>query len=354
MRNYPYDIVTNVDAAMKRAALTNILLAHGSGGTLTQELLTDLFLPYFGNAILNRAHDGAVMTIGSQKLAFSTDTFVVKPSFFPGGNIGDLAINGTVNDVAMCGAKPLFLAAGFLLEEGFPMDQLHTIVATMASAAKAAGVQLVTGDTKVVEHGCGDGIYINTTGIGAIDDAVDIGPELAKPGDIVIINGHIGNHGIAVMSKREGIAFETVIESDTAPLNGLIAAILAVSKNVHVLRDPTRGGLAGTLCEIASASNVGIMLQQDQLPIDPEVTSACEILGLDPLYIANEGKVIVIAPEQDAKDILQIMRQHRFGQDSTIIGHIMAEHPNKVLLETDLGTVRIVDLPDGEQMPRIC
>ncbi|MBF0286361.1 MAG: hydrogenase expression/formation protein HypE [SAR324 cluster bacterium] len=331
-----------------------VVLGHGSGGKLSQDLLETVFFPYFKNSILDENHDGAILRFGNQKLAFSTDSFVVNPLFFHGGNIGDLAINGTINDLSMCGALPQYLAASFILEEGFPLHDLKKIVQSMHSAAQAANVLLVTGDTKVVEKGKGDGVFINTTGIGTVGNSITISPKNAAPGDVVLINGNIGDHGIAIMSEREGLEFETTIESDTAPLNDLIQNILEVSPNVHVLRDPTRGGLASTLNEIAAVAQYGILLEEKQLPIQPAVMAACEILGLDPLHIANEGKCLVFVPENEGDVVLQKMRQHPLGKESAVIGKVIREHPGKVLLRTAIESLRMLDMPEGEQLPRIC
>jgi hydrogenase expression/formation protein HypE len=332
----------------------NIILGHGGGGKLSAELVQHLFLPAFHNEVLERLGDAAVLDLGGGRLAFSTDSFVVQPLFFPGGNIGDLAVNGTVNDLAMSGAQPLFLSAGFILEEGMALDQLGVIVQTMAAAARRAGVQLVTGDTKVVDRGHGDGVYINTSGIGLLPDGVTIAPHRAAPGDVVIVSGEIGLHGIAVMSVRAGLTFETVVESDCAPLNGLVAAMLATTHEIHVLRDPTRGGVASALNEIARSSGVGIVLDERSLPVPPGVHSACELLGLDPLYVANEGKLIAIAPESVADALLDAMRRHPLGANATHIGRVTDQHPGMVVARTGIGGSRVVDMQIGEQLPRIC
>lgn len=332
----------------------SVVMGHGSGGRLSQELFETIFLPHFQNPMLNEQHDGAVFSVDPGKLAFSTDSFVVQPLFFPGGNIGDLAINGTVNDLAMCGAIPRFLSVGFILEEGFPLADLKKIVQAMQIAAQEADVAIVTGDTKVVEKGKGDGVFINTSGVGDLIAERSIAPSQAKAGDVILINGFIGDHGIAIMSEREGLTFETTIESDSAPLNSLIQQILETSATVHVLRDPTRGGLAATLNEIAQACQKGILLEESQIPIRPEVTAACEILGLDPLHIANEGKCLVIVPEADAETILAEMHQHPFGAEAAIIGRVLEAASGEVYLKTTLGSHRVVDMPSGEQLPRIC
>lgn len=332
----------------------NIILGHGGGGKLSAELVQHLFLPAFQNDVLERLGDSAVLNLGGGRLAFSTDSFVVQPLFFPGGNIGDLAVNGTVNDLAMSGAQPLFLSAGFILEEGLALDELGVIVQTMSAAARQAGVQLVAGDTKVVDRGHGDGVYINTSGIGLIPDGVTIAPHRAQPGDVVLISGEIGLHGIAVMSMRAGLTFETVVESDCAPLNGLVAAMLATTQEIHVLRDPTRGGVASSLNEIARSSEVGIVLDERSLPVPPGVHSACELLGFDPLYVANEGKLIAIAPEAVADALLDTMHRHPLGAKAVRIGRVTDQHPGVVVARTGIGGTRVVDMQIGEQLPRIC
>jgi hydrogenase expression/formation protein HypE len=332
----------------------NIVMGHGGGGKLSAELVEHLFLPAFRNAALENLGDSAVLTLQSARLAFSTDSFVVRPLFFPGGNIGDLAINGTVNDIAMSGAQPLYLSAGFILEEGLSLGVLGAIVESMAAAAKNAGVALVTGDTKVVDRGHGDGIYINTSGFGLIPEGVNIAPHQASPGDVVIISGELGVHGVAIMSVREGLEFETIIETDSAPLNGLVAEMLAVTPQIHVLRDPTRGGLASSLNEIAKASNVGISLDERSIPVSEPVRAACEFLGLDPLYVANEGKLLAIVPPTVVEPLLERMRQHRYGANATVIGQVTADHAGIVVAKTGIGGTRVVDMQIGEQLPRIC
>jgi hydrogenase expression/formation protein HypE len=287
-------------------------------------------------------------------VAFSTDSFVVRPLFFPGGNIGALAVNGTINDIAMSGAKPLYLSAGFIVEEGLPLEMLGRIVESMGRAAREAGVTLAAGDTKVVDKGHGDGVYINTTGLGLIPAGLEIGPGRAQPGDFVIVSGDIGVHGIAIMSVREGLEFETVIETDSAPLNGLVAAMLEVSPDIHVLRDPTRGGVASTVNEIAKASKVGIVLDEKKLPVPSAVYSACEFLGLDPIFVANEGKLIAIVPPNIAEPMLNRMQQHPLGKKAVIIGRVTGQHPGIVVAKTGIGGNRVVDMQIGEQLPRIC
>ena len=333
---------------------SSILLAHGSGGRLSNALINEVFFPAFNNPILNQAHDGALLTMDGNKLAFSTDSFVVNPYFFPGGNIGDLAVNGTVNDIAMCGAIPQFLSAAFILEEGFPINHLKKIVKSMATAAQAAQVKIVTGDTKVVERGSADGIFINSSGIGVIKHQQQIAPQNAQAGDVVITNGYIGDHGIAILSQREGLTFETTIQSDTAALHTLVAIILAASSHTHVLRDPSRGGLASTLNEIAQASQIEIRLNESAIPIRDPVRAACALLGLDPLIIANEGKLIAIVPQADSGAVLKAMQQHPLGRKSAIIGKVLDKNIGKVTLETNIGSLRMVEMPLGEQLPRIC
>jgi len=337
--------------------LTNyqeIVLAHGSGGKLSQQLMQKIVLPQFRNELLEPLHDGAVFSIGGARLAFSTDSYVVNPIFFPGGDIGKLAVHGTVNDLAMCGARPLHLSVGFILEEGLPMNDFWRIVQSMREAADAAGVTLVTGDTKVVDRGKADKIFINTSGIGQVREGVSIDPKRARPGDKIIVSGCIAVHGIAIMSVREGLEFETEIASDTAPLNGLVEAIFAIGKDVHVLRDPTRGGLTSALSEIAQSAGVGMLLDEASIPISEEVKGACEILGLDPLYVANEGKLVAIVPSEDAGTILSAIRSHPLGVDAAVIGEVTADHPHFVLMKTRIGGSRVVDMLSGEQLPRIC
>ncbi len=332
----------------------NILLAHGSGGRLSHQLVRELFLPVFDNDALNKLDDRAEVFASGVRLAFTTDSFVVSPPFFEGGDIGKLAVCGTVNDLAMGGAEPLYLSAGFIIEEGLPIDQLKAVVESMRKTADEAGVKIVCGDTKVVERGSADRIFINTSGIGVVPEGVSISGSLAQPGDKVIINGFIGDHGIAVMAERHGFSFTEKVVSDCAPLNGLVKAMLEVSTDIHVLRDPTRGGVATTLNEIASQSNVGVVLREDMIPVRDQVLAACEILGYDPLYVANEGKLLAVVPAQSADRVLAAMKKHPYGVDSAIIGEVVADHPGKVVLSTGIGGRRIVDMLVGEQLPRIC
>jgi hydrogenase expression/formation protein HypE len=335
-----------------------IVLGHGSGGKLTADLIDKIFLPAFRNPTLDKLDDQAVLTIGGARLAFTTDSFVVTPIFFPGGDIGRLAIHGTVNDLAMCGARPLYLSAAFILEEGLEVDDLRRVVESMRAAAAEAGVQLVTGDTKVVNRGKGDQIFITTTGIGVIEDDISISADRARPGDKIILSGTIGDHGMTIMSQREGLEFESAIESDCAALNSLVAAMLATSSPtkdcIHTLRDPTRGGVATTLNEIARHANVGMMLDERTIPVRESVKGACEVLGLDPLYVANEGKLLALVVPEMAVAVLEQMRRHRLGRDAAIIGEVVDTHRGMVLMKTEIGGTRVLDVMFGEQLPRIC
>jgi hydrogenase expression/formation protein HypE len=336
-----------------------IVLGHGSGGKLTADLIDRIFLPAFRNPVLDKLDDQAVVTIGGARLAFTTDSFVVTPIFFPGGDIGRLAVHGTVNDLAMSGARPLYLSAAFILEEGLPVDDLRRIVESMRSAAADAGVQFVTGDTKVVDRGKGDQVFITTTGIGVIEGAVNISADRARPGDAILLSGYLGDHGMAIMSQREGLEFEGAIESDCASLNTLVGAMLATPSPsgadfIHCLRDPTRGGAATTLNEIAKRANVGMLLNQRAIPVRESVRGACEVLGLDPLYVANEGKLLAIVQREMADAVLAQMRAHPLGKDAAIIGQVVADHPGMVLMKTEIGGTRVLDVMFGEQLPRIC
>lgn len=334
-----------------------IVMGHGAGGKMMNDLIRHLFASEFHNDLLAQLGDSTTLDLSAsngQRLAFSTDSFVVSPLFFPGGDIGELAINGTVNDLAMSGAMPLFLSAGFILEEGLEMETLGRISAAMARACEKAGVQIATGDTKVVNKGYGDGIYINTSGIGVIPAGVNIAAQNARPGDAILVSGTMGDHGMAIMSVREGLQFESEIQSDTAPLNGLVAEMLAVSQEIHCLRDATRGGLSAVLNELATASNVGIEFNETAVPIRPAVNAACEMLGLDPFYIANEGKLVAFVPSEQADEILAVMKSNEYGKEAAIIGHVTEEHPGMVVAKTAIGGSRVVDLPAGELLPRIC
>jgi hydrogenase expression/formation protein HypE len=335
-------------------AKDKVLLGHGSGGKLSAELIRDIFLPALKNPVLAKLDDQAVVEVNGVRLAFTTDTFVVKPLFFRGGDIGSLAVHGTINDLAMGGARPLFLSAAFVIEEGLPMETLRRVVASLARAAKEAGVAVVTGDTKVVEKGKGDGLFINTSGIGVVPDGVRLSASQARPGDQVLLSGSIGDHGIAIMAEREGLEFETPLESDSASLHTLVEAMLAVTKSIRCLRDPTRGGLSSTLNEIAEASRVGIAIEEQAIPVREEVQGACELLGLDPLYVANEGKLVAIVDPAEADAVLAAMREHPLGAQARIIGTVTEAHPGMVTLRTAFGTTRVVDMLSGDQLPRIC
>ncbi len=332
-----------------------IVMGHGSGGKLSHDLISSIFLPAFDNQALAVGDDAARVTLpDGTRLAFSTDSHVVSPLFFPGGDIGRLAVCGTVNDLSTSGAEPCYLTAGFILEEGLERLVLQDVVDSMRSAAEEAGIIIISGDTKVVQKNKADGLYINTAGVGIIPDGVEISGRNAEPGDVVILSGSIGEHGIAVLEARGELGFASGVQSDVAPLNGLVKAILMVSSNVHTLRDPTRGGLATSLNEIAQQSNVGILIQENALKIQPPVAAACEILGFDPLYIANEGKLIVIASSQDGDAILTAMRAHPYGRESAIIGEVRPAPPGRVLMKTEIGSTRVVDVLSGEILPRIC
>ncbi|MHB1023563.1 MAG: hydrogenase expression/formation protein HypE [Acidobacteriaceae bacterium] len=337
----------------------NIVLGHGSGGKLTAELIDKVFRPAFTNPILDKLDDQAVFEVSGARLAFTTDSFVVTPIFFPGGDIGQLAVNGTVNDLAMSGARPLYLSAAFILEEGLSAEDLRRVVESMGAAAQDAGVQLVTGDTKVVNRGKGDQIFITTTGIGVIERRVNISANRARPGDKILVSGYIGDHGMAIMSQRENLEFEGSIESDCASLHGLVAAMLDACEGldehpIHCMRDPTRGGLATTLNEIASQSRVGMFLREPLIPVRESVKGACEILGLDPLYVANEGKLVAVIASEAADAVLQRMCNHPLGRHAAIVGEVVSEHPGMVRMETGVGGTRILDVMFGEQLPRIC
>jgi hydrogenase expression/formation protein HypE len=333
----------------------HVVLGHGGGGRLSAELVESIFLPAFRSESLDALTDSAVLSLAGARVAMTTDSYVVRPLFFPGGSIGDLAVNGTVNDLAMSGARPMYITAGFILEEGLPMQQLDAVVRAMADAARRAGVQIVAGDTKVVDRGHGDQMYINTAGVGLMPHGVHIAPQRARPGDVVLVSGTLGDHGMAIMSMREGLQFESAIVSDCAPLHGLVSVLLEASREgVHVLRDPTRGGAAASLNEIAVRACVGIELDADAIPVRPDVAAACELLGLDPLYVANEGKLLAIVAAEDAEAMLAAMRAHEYGRDAAVIGRVVAAHPGMVTMRTALGGERIVPLPLGEQLPRIC
>jgi hydrogenase expression/formation protein HypE len=343
------DYVRPIDFKRGRVDMT-----HGSGGRAMAQLIDELFLREFDNEWLRAGNDSARIAMPPGRLVVATDSHVVSPLFFPGGDIGSLAVHGTINDVAMSGASPLYLAATFVLEEGFPLADLKRIVVSMAAASRAAGVPVVTGDTKVVEQGKGDGVFITTTGIGVVTEAIDISGDRARPGDAVLVSGTLGDHGVAIMSLRENLSFETTIESDSAALHGLVAAMVEAVPGIHCLRDPTRGGLATTLNEIATQSACGMVIRECALPVKREVAAACEFLGLDPLYVANEGKLVAIAPAADAPRLLAAMRVHPLGRDAAVIGEVIDDPLHFVQMETSFGGRRNVDWLTGEQLPRIC
>lgn len=331
-----------------------ILLGHGSGGRLTHQLISGIFFRWFDNPLLGQDHDGCIFPVEKGRIACSTDSFVVSPIFFPGGNIGELAVNGTVNDLACCGARPRYLTAGFIIEEGFLLSDLEQIVQSMAHAARKAGVQIVTGDTKVVERGKCDQVFINTSGIGTVLREAEISPSRVQPGDVVICSGPIGVHGIAILSARESLGFQTGLKSDTAPLHGMILETLATVPDIHVLRDPTRGGISSALNEIAQSAGVQIVLDEASLPIPEAVKAASEIFGLDPLYIANEGVVLVLLPEKDAESALTVMRKYPEGRQATVIGKAVRNEQASVRMKTRYDLHRVINMLDGDQLPRIC
>jgi hydrogenase expression/formation protein HypE len=336
------------------AATERVLLAHGGGGRLTQQLVERVFLPAFANPALERRHDGAVVDAGGARLAFTTDSYVVRPLVFPGGTIGDLAVFGTVNDLAMCGARPLYLSAGFILEEGLPMEELRTVVASMAAAAARTGIAIVAGDTKVVDRGKGDGIFINTAGIGCVESPDPIGPEAVRPGDVVIVSGDLGAHGIAILSVRDGLTFEAPIASDVAPLWEPVARLLEAGVAVHCLRDLTRGGLSSALNEIAAARGVAIRIDEAAVPVTGVVQAACDLLGLDPLYVACEGRFAAFVPAADAPRALTALHDVPVSARAVRIGEVEAAPAGTVVLRSRLGGTRVLDMLSGEQLPRIC
>ena len=333
-----------------------VVMAHGGGGRMSQRLVRDLFLEAYGGEELRRLGDGAVLDVGSAgRVAFSTDSYVVSPPFFPGGDIGSLAVHGTVNDLAMCGARPVALSVGFILEEGFPVEKLWRIAESVRDAARASGVEVVTGDTKVVDRGKGDGVFINTSGIGVVPEGVDVGPHRIRAGDAVVVSGPVANHGIAILSLREGLEFETVLETDSAPLSGLTSALLdRFGEGVRCMRDPTRGGVASALNELSAAAGEGILLDEASLPVDEQVRGACEILGLDPLYVANEGKALFIVDDAVADDAVALLRELPYGAGAARIGSVVDDHPGRVFLRSRIGGRRVVEMLSGEQLPRIC
>ncbi len=331
-----------------------IQLAHGGGGLLSNELVEEFFLPVIGNPILNKLNDQGVFNVNSSRFAFTTDSYVIKPIFFPGGDIGELAVYGTVNDISMGGARPLWLSLGLIIEEGFPMEDLKKIINSIKTATEVSGVQIITGDTKVVNKGEVDGIFINTSGVGIIEGNMNISAENLKVGDKIIISGYIGDHGIAIMAIREGLVFNNPIKSDTSPLNMIVDSILKTDAKIHAMRDPTRGGVSSTLNEFAHKSNVGIVIDENKLPIREEVMEACEILGFSPLNIANEGKMVVIVDEEGADTVLETIRKNPLGKMANVIGEVTDTHRGKVIMNTKIGTTKVVDMITGEQLPRIC
>lgn len=347
----------NLTCPVPIAKYEHVLLGHGSGGKLSADLIQSLFLPAFGDETLSRLEDQATLDLPAERgprIAFTTDSYVVRPLFFPGGDIGRLAVNGTINDLAVGGAKPLFLSAGFILEEGLPMEDLRRIALSMRAACDEAGIRLVAGDTKVVDRGKGDQIFINTSGIGLVPDGRNLSIRNAQPGDQIIVSGTIGDHGIAIMSVREGIEFETVLESDTASLAGLTEAMLQACPTIRCMRDPTRGGVSSALNELAKSSRVGVRLEEAALPIRREVHAACEMLGLDPLYVANEGKLLAVVPPQSVESLLGAMRQHPLGKNACVIGEIVDDKTRMVVMKSLIGGERVVTMLAGEQLPRIC
>jgi len=331
-----------------------VLLAHGGGGRLTQNLIERMLLPSFDNPFLAPLHDGALLTLGDQRLALSTDSYVVRPPFFPGGDIGSLAVFGTCNDLAMCGARPLFLSCGLILEEGLLMEDLWRVVLSIKEAAREANVQVVTGDSKVVERGKGDGVFINTSGIGVVLPGTEIGPQRVQPGDEIVLSGPIGLHGIAIMALREGLSLDAAVESDSAPVFPLVEALAAAGIDIHVLRDPTRGGLSSALNEIAKKSGVGVVIEEERLPVGAGVEGVCEILGLDPLYVANEGNFVAFVRQGQGETAASVLRRHPLGRQAVAIGRALTEHPGTVVMKTRIRGERIVDMMSGEQLPRIC
>ncbi len=348
------DFSQGLQCPIPKSDYDRVLLAHGGGGTLSHQLISKMFFSHFDNELLNEQHDSAIFNIEKGRLAFTTDSYVVQPIFFPGGDIGELAVNGTVNDLTAAGAHPLYISVGFIIEEGFLIEELWQIVQSIKRTADRAGVKIVTGDTKVVDKGKGDKIFINTSGIGKIKEGISISPKRCKPGDKIIINGKIAEHGITIMSAREGLEFDSPVKSDTAPMNKLFEQIEKFGNDIHVMRDPTRGGIASALNEIAETAGVGIFIEEEKIPISGEVDAACEILGLDPLYIANEGKMLFIVSPEIADEVLSIIRNDALGKDAEIIGTVTDEDPGTVIMKTSIGSSRVVDMISGEQLPRIC
>jgi hydrogenase expression/formation protein HypE len=348
------DALQDRSCALPHTGGETVLLGHGSGGRLSAELIDKVFLASFDSPVLARLDDQAVLSLGDQRIAFTTDSFVVKPLFFPGGDIGSLAVHGTVNDLAVGGARPLWISAAFIIEEGLPMATLQRIVRSLQAAAAAAGVEVVTGDTKVVERGSGDQVFINTSGVGLVPEGVELGCDHLRPGDRVLISGPLGDHGIAIMAQREGLEFETPLQSDSAALNGMVEQLLAATDEVHCLRDLTRGGLSSALNEIARQGNVGVRLDQGAVPVRDEVRGACELLGLDPLYVANEGKLVAFVAPEAVDAALASLRAHPLGAQAADVGEVLPDDSGLVLLRTTLGTTRVLDLLAGDQLPRIC
>jgi hydrogenase expression/formation protein HypE len=331
-----------------------VLLAHGGGGRLTQNLIERILLPSFDNPYLSPLHDGALLNVDGARLAFTTDSYVVQPRFFPGGDIGRLAVFGTCNDLAMCGARPLFLSCGLIIEEGLAMEDLWRVVVSMKQAAEEAGVQIVTGDSKVVERGKGDGIFINTAGVGAVLPGLEVGPKQVQPGDEIVLSGSLARHGIAIMALREGLSLQATIESDSATVFPLVKALVDEGLEIHMLRDPTRGGVSSSLNEIANKSDKGIIVEEDRLPVRPEVQGVCEILGLDPLYVANEGNFLAFLPAGQGERAVEVMRRQPLGKEAVVIGRVVTEHGGTVIMKTRIGGERVIDVMSGEQLPRIC
>ena len=331
-----------------------VLLAHGGGGRLTHQLIDKMFWPSFDNPLLRPLHDGAIFSLDGQRLAFTTDSYVVHPPFFPGGDIGRLSVFGTANDLAMCGARPLFISCGLILEEGLPMEDLWTLTLSIREAAQEAGVQVITGDTKVVERGKGDAIFINTSGLGGVLPGVDVGPHRLQPGDEVLISGPIGLHGIAIMAVRENLGLESTLQSDSGPVFPMVEALAQEGLDIHMLRDPTRGGVSSALNEMARQGQVGVAIEEETIPIPSEVEGACEILGLDPLHVANEGNFIAIVAEGQGETALAVLRDQPSGREAALIGRVVGDHPGVVVLRTALGSHRVLDMMSGEQLPRIC
>jgi len=350
--NPPLDFTASCPMPMQN--YPQVLMAHGGGGRLMHELIGKLFVPAFRNPLLATQHDASVFEVGGQRLAFTTDSYVVRPLFFPGGNLGSMAVHGTVNDLAMAGARPLYLSAGFIIEEGLPMDTLWKIVTSMQQAAEAAGVAIITGDTKVVDKGKGDGLFINTSGIGVVEHSLRIAPQSVRPGDVVLVNGDVGRHGMAIMAVREGLAFESAIESDSGPLAEVVLELLKTGIDVHCLRDLTRGGLTSVLNEISEAANLMIQVEERLIPIREDVRAACEILGLDALSVACEGRFAAFVPERDAEAALRVLQAHPSSAGACRIGQVSEQAGARVRLRSTIGAQRILDMFSGEQLPRIC